>query len=182
MTYETQRLSTTERRLAALTLAQSIYDYDTDTGVITRRRDGKVMDKVQQSGSVSLFTEIRNVTAQQFAWYLLTGLDPREGGAQIMHLDNDPTNNHWSNLERVRRVIKDRAPNHNNTTSPYSGVYLHKGTGKYRAHYRDANGKKKFVPGRFDTAHEAKAARDAVVGEMVQELLDSGFKTRIEWN
>ena len=181
MTYETQELSTTERRLAALELALSLYDYDRETGIITRIRDGAVMDTVQPSGMVLLHTKIRPITASQFAWYALTGEDPNDNGTAVVHLDNNPQNQRWDNLERRLGTVIDRAPNRNNTTSPYNGVSLNRKTGYYRAHYRDAldNNKRKEIGCCFATAHEAKVARDEVVGQMMAVLIANGFRNKV---
>ena len=181
MTYETQGLSKTERRLAALELALSLYDYDRETGTITRVRDGAVMDHVAPCGSILLSTKIRTISAQQFVWYLMDRTDPNADGTQVVHINNEPDNNHWSNLERRLGSVINRAPNRNNTTSPYSGVSLNRKTGYYRASYRDAldNNRVKIIGQMFNTAHEAKVARDEVVGQMMAVLIANGFRNKV---
>ena len=170
-----------ERRLAALELSLSQYDYDRETGTITRIRDNVVMDNFAKCGHILLNTKLRPVSAQQFVWYVMTDLDPNERGATIVHIDNVPDNNHWSNLERRIGSIVGRAANRNNSASPYSGVSLDRKTGFWRAHYTDLRDHKThFVGTRFTTAHEAKVALDAVVHQQVEALKAEGFKTRIE--
>ena len=181
MTYETESLSPTERRLAALDLALSTYEYDTETGTITRLRDNAVMDRVAPCGSILLSTKIRTVSAQQYVWFVMTGLDPNENGADVVHIDNVPDNNHWTNLERRLGSIVGRAANRNNSASPYSGVSLVKKTGLYRAQYTDLRDHKlKTVGSKFATAYEAKMALDEVVRQQVEAIKAAGFQTRIE--
>ena len=108
-------------------------------------------------------------------WYAMTNVraDGRQKGLlmhrvllnpppsyDIDHINGDGLDNQRDNLRLATRSQNlANSCRHNDSSSPWKGVYWDKGAGKWRAHIR-INGKKKCI-GNFTTAEDAAKAYDA---------------------
>ena len=170
------KLSTEERRMVALNQAAAKFDLDEDAGLLSNSKNGKVYDTPTSTGQIIVWTQARPLTAQQVIWYLTTGTDPNEHGARVIHMDGNPENNKPGNLRRYVGPLLGRAGYENNSSSPFAGVIFQKG--RYYAQY-GLNGEIKRVPGGYDTAVEAKVAREETLKTIMDDLIGD-FPTTIE--
>lgn len=95
-----------------------------------------------------------------------------ENKPQVDHVDNDPLNNHISNLRwatNSENMANIRRPKSNSTGE--KGVYVHTTSGKYMA-YVGCEGKLNYL-GLFDTLEQAKAYRDEIAGYIQGEFFKS---------
>ena len=144
----------TRPRLTRARLRELLH-YNEETGEIRWwKRAGKELCLGNVAGCVRIRILGRTYRAHQLAWLYMTG---RWGRPMIDHRDGDPTNNRWSNLRRAtasQNAANSRRPRDN--SSGYKGVFLCRGSGRWRA--RVGKGGRKIHLGTFDTPEAAHAA------------------------
>jgi hypothetical protein len=102
---------------------------------------------------VSIVIDGRSYLAHRIIWLMVTGMDP--GSLGTYHVDNNPFNNAFSNLQVGGDSVR-LASRKSYGTSKHKGVYFFKRTGRWQASKWE-NGKHKHL-GYFDTEEEAAAA------------------------
>lgn len=150
--------------LPALEELRQEFSYDPETGVITRLKNkgkhlaGDPAGCVDSLGYVTILYKRKSIKAHRLAWYLHTGVDPKE--LQIDHIDRKRDNNKFSNLRLA-------TPTENNLNKQpdksCKGVYQNKVSGYYYAQI-SLNGKNKHL-GCYKTYEEAVEARKKAVLE-----------------
>lgn len=178
MSYEDLSNRRAARRMEALEICTDRFTYNPDDGVITRNRDGVVMDNVADCGAVILPSKHRSVTAGQFVWFWKTGTDPNERGSFINFFDKNPANHHHQNLRRFLFARLECASNANNEFSELVGVSFDKKRQKFYAQF-SLGGKNYRVKGLFDTALEAARARSEALEDHLKECYED-FPTTID--
>ena len=129
------------------------FDYDPETGVLTRAWSkrphlvGKPAGYLDSSGHVQVRVGKCCYMAHRIIWYLVTEEDPQD--FDIDHRDQCPGNNRFSNLRKATR-------SQNRSNHSQQGYRFHKRTGKYQASIQH-NGKQIYL-GLFLTPAEAQAA------------------------
>lgn len=109
------------------------------------------------SGHIQVGVDNHNRAAHYWIWLMMTG-EPPPAGTEIDHIDQDGTNNRWSNLRLLTRtgnMENVTFPNSHNK-SGFRGVDFHAATGKWRACIR-VQGKQKCL-GYFVDPEIASAA------------------------
>lgn len=129
-----------------------LFDYDPETGALTRLSTGTVIRARGGTGHVQAGVANQVWYAHRIIWKMMTGEDPPE----VDHIDLNPGNNRWNNLRAADRAQNNanRGLNKNNS-SGFKGVRLHK-CGRWVA--RITVNRKEYHLGLFDTAEEAHAA------------------------
>lgn len=98
-----------------------LFDYDPDTGLLTRKSNGK-----NDWGLSHGYKEVGFLGTSEYAhriiWCWMTGDWPEK---HIDHIDRDQTNNKWNNLRNVDHSTNLR--NQHRSHSPDCGVYPRKG-------------------------------------------------------
>ena len=147
------------RKLPPQELLRELFDYDEWTGFFRRRAaPSRIAGTVRKYGYI--FVGVRGygqLGAHRLAWIYVYG--PTIGGAEIDHIDGNPSNNAIANL----RLATSRQQKHNkrvqsNNRAGLKGAYYHacrKGK-KWRSQIKV--GDKLYFLGYFDTAEEAHAA------------------------
>lgn len=112
--------------------------YDPDTGLFTRRYDGKVLGHKRGGNAeaghyVGITVAGKQLYAHRAAWAYMRGIWPTY---QIDHRDHDRQNNRWRNLRQAthaEQMMNRKPPRHNKTG--LKGVCRHK-SGLYAARIR----------------------------------------------
>lgn len=142
-----------------------LFDYDSDTGVITRRlavkaqKAGSIPGCLDQDGYTKVSVNRKTYLAHRIAWLLHFGEWP---SGMLDHIDGDKQNNRIANLRLATSHANQRNRKITATnTSGVNGVVVHKVTGKWQAQAsRTIEGKKRFIHlGLFDSLFDAAAAR-----------------------
>ena len=146
------------------------YDIDTEKGLITRKRTGKIMGSKNKNGYIQFtFNNIRYYVHR----IILTKYLEREikEGYHCDHINHNPSDNRISNLRELNHQenIQHQQLSPRNT-SGFKGVSWNKPTNKWRADIM-LNNKKLFL-GYFDTKEDAYSAYK----KKAQELNEKGFK------
>jgi HNH endonuclease/AP2 domain len=156
----------TRPRLTRARLRELLH-YDHDTGEFRWwKRAGNELCFGNVAGCVRICVLGRTYRAHQLAWLYVKG---RWGRPMIDHRDGDPTNNRWSNLRRAtasQNGANSRRPRDN--SSGYKGVFLCRGSGRWRA--RVGKGGRKIHLGTFDTPEAAHAAYVAAARKLFGEF------------
>ena len=155
------------RPLPPLAELREAFDYDPETGVLTRRASvqnpqlvGKPAGWLTPTGYIYVRVCGKKAwPAHRIIWYLVTEEDPQD--FDIDHIDQCKSNNKFSNLRKATR-------SQNRSNHSQRGWGFHKKTGKYQA-YICQDGKQ-FYLGLFLTAEEARAAYDAKAVELRGEF------------
>ena len=138
----------------------SRYSYDPETGDITNLKLRRVIKSTERNnGNLYRYVSVmgRRIRAHRIAWLLHYGSWP---SGQIDHDDNNGLNNRISNLKDVSHIQNQRNQRTRaDSSSGVKGVCLHKPTGRWQALIW-VSGKRIFL-GRFDTVHDAAAARSS---------------------
>ena len=101
------------------------YEYDADTGELTRKSTGNVISAKNTTGSVILsHGRGKQYLAHRIIWKIMTGEDP--GELEIDHINRNRCDNRWCNLR-----LTTKQENSNN--KPGRGITQDKRTGKWRA-------------------------------------------------
>jgi hypothetical protein len=140
---------------------RELLHYDPETGVFTRRvntrgaRAGSVAGCVQPRGYCRVTVDGQYYPVHRLAWLYMTG--EWSDAPMIDHINNDPSDNRWSNLREATsaqsRINTRRAKN--NTTG-YKGVVYLTRRRKYTARIM-VNGRLLHL-GHFDDPASAHAA------------------------
>ena len=109
---------------------KSLVSYDTETGYITRKSNGKVIGGVTAQGYLSAYVGGKPRLLHRLAFEIMEGRSPR---SQIDHIDRVRTNNVWSNLREVSvsQNSFNRGPNRNRNVL-YKNVYYIPKLKRYR--------------------------------------------------
>ena len=142
---------------------KKIISYCPETGMFTRLSNGKVTrGSKTANGYLTIHIKGKNRYAHRIAYLYMTGEFPP---ADVDHIDNDRTNNVWSNLRAVTRsqnLMNKAPPEHEYPT----GVSLLRGK-YFRARIKHKG--KEVHGGYFATAEEAskkaKQLREEYYGE-----------------
>jgi hypothetical protein len=144
-------------------IIRQYFDYNPETGELRwrigsrRRPAGELAGApayLKEKGRISVGFRNRDYKAHIIAWVCQTGEWPTH---QIDHINEDPSDNRWSNLrqatksENMRNITRIKS-----NTSGYKGVSFHKPTAKWRASIK-ADGIQYYL-GLFSTVEEAAHA------------------------
>ena len=144
-----------------------LFSYDAESGDTrnkidrgTRARAGTIATRKMNTGYLQIqFTKNgRKVgyLAHRAAWLLYYGIDP--GANEIDHIDGNRSNNKIENLRLVdNQGNMENKRKYKNNTSEVTGVYWHKGNGKWAVQISD-RGKQQTI-GRFEDKFEAICCR-----------------------
>jgi len=141
------------------------YDYDPDTGRITRRKTGNVITGKNRAGYIKIQYKKKNWYGHRVAWLLQTGAWPSK---QIDHINGDPSDNSFANLRDVDPQINVHNRHKAFGATKFLGVSFHKASGKYNAQIC-VDGRNKSL-GLFHSPEEAHAAYMAA-----KEQFHAGF-------
>jgi hypothetical protein len=139
---------------------RELLDYDTKTGVFTRRISHGAAKHGRRTGclrkprnEVVISVDNRSYLAHRLAWLWVHGEWPRN---HIDHIDGNPANNAIANLRDVDRSVnlQNRKRATRNNVAGVLGVRIR--NGRFMAEI-SINGKSKSL-GRFETKEEAHAA------------------------
>jgi len=144
--------------LEAAEEARRLFDYDPDTGVLTRRvRSGRAgagsaAGTPNDRGYLRVAVRGRSYKVHRVIFLMMTGAWPPE---YIDHINGDPSDNRWRNLRPATNAEnqRNRTRNRDNTIGA-KGVRWHRN--KFNARIC-ANGTQHYL-GSFDTVEEAAAA------------------------
>jgi hypothetical protein len=128
---------------------KALYDYDTETGILTSKRWNKPVGTSDKKGQ-GLSTCFGRI--HRLIWVWMTGDDL--GTDVIDHINGDPYDNRWVNLRRCTKAQNqmNRGDNANNT-SGWKGVTWAKDTQRWQASIGFMG--KVIYLGQYDTADEA---------------------------
>jgi HNH endonuclease/AP2 domain len=138
-------------------LAHQLFDYDPETGIVTRKVDRgdrfKAGERVGTPAHGYLQTRFngRTVYLHRLIWLMRTGSWPDRG---IDHTNGDPADNRWANLRLATR--NENGWNVGLTArnkSGFKGVHQHTQNGRWVAQIRQ-EGRSKYL-GIFNTPEEA---------------------------
>jgi hypothetical protein len=154
---KTNNVTITKVREQGLTFSWLVehFDYDPGTGLLTRKKTGRVYDTPASSGYVLISVSGRTYMAQNLAWLYVHGELP---DCVVDHIDRDRSNNRITNLRLATK--RENAQNKSlarNSRSGVKGVHPVKGRGLWRAEIY-VNGDRKKI-GYFKDFDEAVAAR-----------------------
>ena len=129
------------------------YDYDPDTGRITRRKTGNVIAGKSTAGYIIVRYKKKSWYAHRIAWLLETGAWPSH---QIDHINGNRSDNSFANLRDVSHQHNVHNRNKTFGATAFLGVSFHKASGKYNAQIY-VDGRNKSL-GLFHAPEEAHAA------------------------
>ena len=129
------------------------YDYDPDTGRITRRKTGNVVGGKTKAGYTIIHYNKKIWYAHRVAWLLQTGAWPSH---QIDHINGNRSDNSFANLRDVSQQHNVHNRHKTFGATKFLGVSFHKASGKYNAQIY-VTGRNKSL-GLFHTPEEAHAA------------------------
>lgn len=72
------------------------FAYDQKTGLITRKKSGKIYTNTSPSGYITIKHKYKDYQASRLIWVMMTGEDP--GVQMVDHINRDRSDNRWSNL------------------------------------------------------------------------------------
>lgn len=156
-------------------LVKMKFNYDPQTGVLTRKSTGMEAGYVDKSGShgQKLYkrTSIRYGVlpyVHRIIWVWMTGEQPET----IDHIDGNGLNNKWSNLRSVPfRINGKNQKMHSTNTSGFSGVTQRKENGRWRA--RIAVDGKMIDLGTYTNKQDAVNARRKAEKEYGYEVAET---------
>lgn len=142
---------------------RSLFDYDKENGLLTRRTDhpigrfkrGQVAGGVTNWGYVRVSIHNMSFMAHRITWLWVTGEWPKD---TVDHIDGDRANNRWANLRDVSR--RANAQNQRNAKKGNStgllGVSRSQQAGKFQASIY-VQGRLRHL-GTFDDSRQAHEA------------------------
>ena len=135
-------------------LLKIYFTYDPETGLFCRKADGKIYNKTNNKGYISIKFDGKEYQASRLAWLYMTGENP---DCFIDHINRDSTDNRFSNLRKASYTENNRNRSMaRNNTSGYKGVNWHKHRNKWRAEIKVNN--KAITLGYFENAIDAHYA------------------------
>lgn len=151
---------------------KEVMQYDANSGVFTRKSDGKRQSRIWKPRNRNLSYGILSIDGKQYyahrmAWLYVHGTLP---SCEIDHISGDGTDNRIANLR-----IATRGQNATNALAQKSsktklrGVFMHKPSGRYRAQICK-NLKTKSL-GYFDSKEAAHAAYLAAARQIHGEFV-----------
>jgi hypothetical protein len=134
----------------------SLFNYDPETGILTRRWSGRPVIGGNKRGHVVVGVGRKFYLAHRIIWKIMTGDDPENF---IDHIDCNGKNNRWINLREASHAenLRNRGAPKNNT-SGIKGVSFCKATGLWRAGISAEDGHVINL-GRFKDIKQASEAR-----------------------
>ena len=144
------------------------YDIDTETGIVTRKRTGKIMGGKDKNGYITFRF---NYVLYRVHRIILTKYLGREIKEYCDHINHNKSDNRISNLRELNHQenLQHQQLSPRNT-SGYKGVNWYKHRKKWRAEI--TLNKKTLHLGYFDTKEDAYDAWK----KKAQELNEKGFK------
>lgn len=98
---------------------KEIFDYDPETGVLRKKRTGKVCGSVGLRGYLSVCIEYEHYAVHRIVWKMYYGYDPSE----LDHVNRIKTDNSIANLRESDRVKNSRNRGRSSrNTSGHTGV------------------------------------------------------------
>ena len=98
-------MKTKHRKLPSRDLLHATFDYDFETGLLTRKSNGKPV-KTLSKGYVVVNVQGRMYKAHRLIYFMFIGVDPKD--KVIDHIDGDKSNNRLPNLRCVKHKINSR--------------------------------------------------------------------------
>lgn len=135
----------------------NIFDYNPETGILTRRRTGRVVSGTNGGSGGYLTVNVLGspMYIHRVAFAIVNGRLP---AGEVDHVNGVKTDNRIANLRVASRSENGRNVSaHRDSKTGVLGVCLEKRSGKYLARIKTP--KKTIHLGLFDTAEEAAAAR-----------------------
>ena len=146
------------------------YIIDTETGIITKRKNGKIMGYKNQCGYILFYFNNAKYYVHRIILTKYLGREIKEG-YHCDHINHNPSDNRISNLREItqQQNVQYQQLSVKNT-SGFKGVCWRKDRKQWRA--RIMLNKKRIFLGNFDTAEEAYSAYK----NKAQELNKQGHK------
>jgi hypothetical protein len=133
-------------------LLKQRYNYNPITGVVTGRRNGKVLRWTDSHGYLKVRVNKEAFKLARIIWKIVTGKDPV---GEVDHIDLNRRNNRWTNLRDATSAQNNRNRKPKTNKGKLKGANWHKRTGRYESSIC-VNGKRIYL-GSFATAAEANA-------------------------
>ena len=146
---------------------RSAFNYDPETGVFRRTKDGSVCGSPSGTRYLQLTYKNRRLLCHRVAWLFITGEDP--GDKQVEHRNRDRQDNSASNLR-----LADSAQNAWNTTA--RGYYYNKSAYGYQVSIKH-RGTAIYI-GLYRTPEEARAAYIDAVKEARGDYVPAEYSCR----
>ena len=138
-------------------MLRNIFDYNPNTGVLRRRKNGKIAGYKTRNGVMRVFVLCKSFSVHRIAFAIANNRWPT---LEVDHINGNPSDNRIANLREVSH--KDNMRNigvHRDSRTGILGVSLCKRLGKYQALI--SNGSKQIHLGYFIDKEDAAAARRA---------------------
>lgn len=158
-------MATTRSLLSDLTAEElrAVLRYEPDTGIFYwvvggrwNRLAGKIAGTKRIDGYVRININHRSYWAHRLAWLYMTGHWPP---AEIDHIDEDPSNNQWTNLRLATSgQNKGNKRAQANSGTGIRGVHFYKARNQWVPYVMGKNGKLKRL-GYYDSLEEAVRVR-----------------------
>ena len=143
---------------------QSLYNYNPETGVVTRKTSagghhiGSPVGYLRPDGYYNVAIDRKHYKLHRVIWMLVYGQDP--GPLDVDHINVNPSDNRLCNLRLDDRSLnKANHGGYSNNSSGFNGVSWCPSRSRWVATAND--GKKTKFLGRFITIEEAVEARRA---------------------
>lgn len=143
------------KALPSLHQLESFFSYDPETGLLTRRSNGKMAGSLDKgTGHYRVWAMKKSYPASRIAWKMHYGTEPE----YVDHIDRNPCNNQISNLRSVSHQINcTNRRRKSDNTSGITGINWHKSRNKWQA-VIGVKGKRTSL-GYYTTLLDAAAAR-----------------------
>jgi len=133
---------------------KELLDYDPISGIFTRKKDGKIVGRLNENGYVIINVDGILFRSHRLAWlYVYGGIVP----FPLDHIDGNKENNSINNLRSCTQSQNQaNIPLSKNSTSGLKGVWYDKPKKKWKAGIKKDN--KKYHLGYYLTKEEAHEA------------------------
>ena len=134
----------THKKLPKQERLLELFTYDKQTGVLIRRRTGKVAGTKSKKGYLTTYVDTSEFKVHRLIWMIVTGCDP--GDLTIDHKNRDGSDNRFDNL-RLATFTEQ------NINKVVANVTLQKGRNTFRVRVTRLG--KKVLDKSFKTLEEA---------------------------